>query len=73
MVVIDEVRRKGLGRANSSRSHSPIGGGGEGDANGWTEAPPPPPNIYSFTATPAMTCSIPTTPLGFFQLIIHSL
>ena len=59
-------RRRGLGRASSSCSRSPIKTGGEGDVDRWVEENTPP-TIHPFTAMPGLTCRVPTTPLGFFQ------
>ena len=63
------IRRRGLGRASSSRSRSPIETGGEGDDDGWVEENTLP-TVHLFTATPGLTCCVPTTPLGFFQLFV---
>ena len=62
-------RKRGLGRASTSRSRSPIATGGEGDDDGWVEENTPP-TIHPFTVTPGLTCLVPTTPLGFFQLFV---
>ena len=62
-------RRRGLKRASSSRSHSSIEIGGEGDDDGWVEVNNPP-TIHPFSATPGLTCGVPTLPLGSFQLFV---
>ena len=43
--------------------------GGGGDDDGWVDVDNPP-IIHPFTATPGLTCPLPTTPLGFFQLFV---
>ncbi|XP_068240955.1 piggyBac transposable element-derived protein 4-like [Palaemon carinicauda] len=67
-------QRKGARRVSrslsSSRSRSPRSGGGEGDEDeGWSRDPTPP-TALPFEGQPGMTCPIPTTPLGFFQLFV---
>ena len=63
-------RRMGIDRASSSRSRSPIDGWAVGgDDDGWVDVDTPP-IIHPFTATPGLTCPLPTTPLGFFQLFV---
>ena len=44
-------------------------GQGGGDDDSWVDADTPL-IIHPFTATPGLTCPLPTTPLGFFQLFV---